>query len=65
MPFCDVTVYPRESTKKNKLRKSGNKLLKLRNDLGMSATYKLNTKIKFISYLLILLMNYVICMIYN
>lgn len=41
MPFCDVIVYPRESTKKNKLRKSGNKLLKPRNDLGKSATYKL------------------------
>ena len=29
--------------KKNKLRKSGNKLLKLRNDLGKSATYSTST----------------------
>lgn len=41
MPFCDVIVYPRESTKKINLENLQNKLLKLRNALGKSATYKL------------------------
>lgn len=61
MPFCDVIVYPRECTKKIKHLDLQNEPLKLRMTQVSLPHTNYNTKIKLISDLLILLINYVVC----